>query len=40
MISAERNRRYEVERKLVKAEQQVALLEKKRAEPIRGRQRL
>ncbi|KAA1175311.1 OmpA family protein [Rhizobium tropici] len=32
MISAERNRRYEVERKLGKAEQQVALLEKKRAE--------
>ena len=32
MISAERNRRYEVERKLGKAEQQVVLLEKKRAE--------
>ena len=32
MISAERNRRYEVERKLEKAEQQVVSLEKKRAE--------
>jgi hypothetical protein len=32
MISAERNKRYEVERKLEKAEQQVAVLEKKRAE--------
>ena len=32
MISAERNRRYEVERKLEKAEQQVVLLERKRAE--------
>lgn len=32
MISAERNRRYEVERKLGKAEQQIVLLEKKRAE--------
>ncbi|GES46301.1 hypothetical protein RsS62_55530 [Rhizobium dioscoreae] len=32
MISAERNKRYEVERKLEKVEQQVAVLEKKRAE--------
>ncbi|MGG6897936.1 hypothetical protein [Rhizobium sp. BR 315] len=32
LISAERNKRYEVERKLEKAEQQVAVLEKKRAE--------
>ncbi|OCJ12160.1 hypothetical protein A6U86_03710 [Rhizobium sp. AC27/96] len=32
MISAERSRRYEVERKLEKAEQQVALLERKRSE--------
>lgn len=32
MISAERNRRYAVERKLEKAEQQVSLLEKRRAE--------
>ncbi|TIX90031.1 OmpA family protein [Rhizobium sp. P44RR-XXIV] len=32
MISAERNRRYEVERKLEKAEQQVTSLEKRRAE--------
>lgn len=32
MISAERHKRYEVERKLGKAEQQVVLLEKKRAE--------
>ncbi|MGZ9720693.1 OmpA family protein [Rhizobium miluonense] len=32
LISAERNKRYEVERKLQKAEQQVAVLEKKRAE--------
>ncbi|MFS8050430.1 hypothetical protein [Rhizobium sp. BR 314] len=32
LISAERSKRYEVERKLEKAEQQVAVLEKKRAE--------
>ncbi len=32
MISAERNRRYEIERKLEKAEQQVTSLEKRRAE--------
>lgn len=32
MISAERNRRYEVERKLQKTEQQIVLLEKKRSE--------
>ncbi|MFT4004021.1 MAG: OmpA family protein [Rhizobium sp.] len=32
LISAERHKRYDVERKLEKAEQQVALLEKKRAE--------
>lgn len=32
LISAERNRRYEVERKLEKAQEQVALLEKKQSE--------